>query len=160
MSAFVKAQIAAEVALLTRITDTPVEPFGYGTDISVDSDMDPDARDVRGDTTLVLAQAIVRRLDCPRGALPGDDNYGIDLRSYANRGTTTSEILSLAGQIRTELGKDDRIDTTAVIVRPENNAQKLRIEIAVRPIGQAVGGFSLTLAATSSTVLIEEIAGG
>lgn len=157
MSAQVKAAIAAEIALLTQAEDFPVEPFGYGSDISGSDDLDPDMVEVDGFATLAVAQAIARRLDCPRGGLPDDQDYGIDLRAYLNRGTAAADIRSLGGQIRAELTKDDRIEVITVIVRPNSVGSLLRIEIAVRPIDPNVETFTLTLAATDAAVLIEEI---
>jgi len=157
MSEVAKATIAAELALLTQIVDFPVEPFDYGSDISGDFDVDPNADEVSGRTTLSLAQAIVRRLDCPRGQLPDDPNYGIALRSYANKGTTAREVRQLGGQIRAEVLKDDRVESLTVTVRPSSTGQTLTIELAIVPIDSAIGGFSLTLSASSSAVLLEEI---
>ncbi len=156
MSATAKAAIATELALLTLVTDFPVEPFGYGSDISGDSDLAADLSEVDADSTLALAQAIVRRLDCPRGALPDDKNYGIDVRSYLNRGTTAAEIRQLGGQIRNEVLKDDRVESVVVTVQPNSTGSELRIELAIRPLSTA-GEFTLTLAATSAAILIEEI---
>lgn len=158
MSTLVKARIDEEVALLERTVDTPTAPFGYGTDISCDSDVDELARDVDGFTTLALAQAAVRRLDCPRGALPDDANYGIDLRSYLNRPTTSQELLALGGQVRNELKKDDRIDTVTVRTETFNAGTEMRLKIAIRPFDPRLGGFSLTLAVTSAGIVVEEIA--
>lgn len=157
MSTAVKTAIADELAKLVQIVDFPVDPFGYGSDISCDSDVDPDVVEVDPFTTLALAQAIVRRLDTPRGSLPDDKNYGIDVRSYVNRGVTAAEIQQLAGQISNELRKDDRIDTLTVTVRPSSTGTTLRIELAVRPVDSRIGGFTLTLSASSAAILIEEI---
>lgn len=157
MSDVVKTQIATDLATLTRIVDFPQPPFGYGSDISGAYDVDPNVRELPGDKTLVLAQAIVRRLDCPRGALPDDKDYGIDLRSYCNRGVTASDIRSLGGQIKGELSKDDRIDAVTVRLETTSIGTSLRVVLAVRPVDQAVGGFTLTLNASDASVLIEEI---
>lgn len=160
MSETIKSAIASEIAKLTQVVSFPEAPFGYGTDISCATDLEDDVRDVDGRTTLALAQAVYRRLTCPRGALPDDPDYGIDLPGYANRGTTAAEVRSLAGQIRAELGKDDRIENTIVTVRPDNNARTLRIEIAIAPYDPELEPFSLTLNASDAGVLIEEISGG
>lgn len=160
MSQEVKEQIARDLASLVQIVDFPVPPYGFGSDISGDFDVDPNAREVKGSTTLALAQAIVRRLDCPRGGLPDDKDYGIDLRSYCNRGTTADALRSLGGQIKSELQKDDRIDTVTVRLSPTSTGSSLRVELAVRPVDPALGGFSLTLSASSAAVLLEEIKAG
>ena len=157
MSAEVKAQIARDLAELTRIRDFPVAPFGYGSDISGTFDVDPSVRELPGNKALALAQAIVRRLDCPRGALPDDKDYGIDLRSYCNRGVTANDIRSLGGQIKGELSKDDRLDTVIVRLETASTGTSLRVVLAVRPVDQAIGGFTLTLNASDAAVLIEEM---
>ena len=157
MSEIVKDAIAASLALLEQATDFPVAPFGYGSDISCDSDVAPDVAEVDPFSTLALAEAIVRRLDCPRGQLPDDKDYGISIRAYANRGTTDAEIQSLAGQIQNEILKDDRVSALTVSVRPDSRGTNLLIILAIQPVDPLLGGFTLTLSATSAAILIEEI---
>lgn len=157
MSAIVKSAIAEELATLKRIVDPPSPPLGYGSDLWCEDDLREDMPEVDGTSTLVLAQALARRLDCPRGALPGDPDYGIDLRSYCNRGTTAAEIRSLAGQINGELRKDDRVERVVVTVRPSSDGSQLAVQLEVTPVDPSVGGFALTLAATSAGVVIDEI---
>lgn len=157
MNTIVANAIAAEVAKLTREVDTPTEPFGYGSDLSCAADLTEDMVELDGDDSLVLAQALIRRLDCPRGALPDDPDYGIDVRGYLNRGTTTTELIELASRIRAELAKDDRVSAIAVTVTPSSTGSSLTVTLAVTPIDADAGGFTLTLAVTSAEVLIEEL---
>lgn len=156
MNATVQNAIAANVALIERVVDPPTGDLGYGTDLSCDTDLSESMPDVSG--TLVLAQAIVRRLDCPRGALPDDASYGKDLRGMCNRGTTTRELSRLAGEIRTEVQKDDRVSSVAVTVEPTTSTGAgLRIALVVTPVNPRVKRFALTLAVTTAAVLIEEL---
>lgn len=155
MTDVVRSTMATELASLQRVTDTPRAPFGYGADISCASDIAADMAEVSG--RLVLAQALIRRLDCPRGALPDDAAYGIDLRSYCNRGVTADEVRALAGQVRNELEKDDRVDRASVVVRPSATAQTLAIEIAITAVDPDVEAFTLTLSVSSAAVLLEEL---
>ena len=157
MSAEVKASIAAQLATLTQTVDFPIAPLGYGSDISGAYDLDPNMAEVRGLTTLALGQSIVRRLDTPRGSLPDDKDFGIDLRSYVNRGVTAQDVRALGGQIQNELRKDDRIRTAAIVVRSNATGSELRIEISIEPFDATLGGFTLTLSASSAAVLLEEI---
>lgn len=157
MNSTVQEAIDSYLAELEREVDTPVEPFGYGSDLSCTSDLDERMTELAGDSTLALAQALARRLDCPRGALPDDPDYGIDLRGYCNRGVTAAEIRALAGQVRAELEKDDRVDQAAVTVTPFPTGSSLRIEAAITPVDHRLGGFALTLAVTSAELLIEEL---
>lgn len=157
MSAEVKTRIAEELALLTQLVPFPSEPFGYGSDISCDTDCDPTMAEVSGNSTLALAQALVRRLDCPRGQNPDDPDYGIGLRQYLNSPKTANEINALGGQIRLELLKDDRVDTLTVLVVPSQNGTILDVTLAVMPKDRSVGGFKLTLNASSAAILIAAI---
>ena len=85
MSAMVKALLEVELATITKIVDTPEAPHGYGSDISGAADLDPDMAEVDGFSTLALAQALVRRLDTPRGTLLDDGNYGMGLTEEDRR---------------------------------------------------------------------------
>jgi hypothetical protein len=158
MNATVQAAIDAELALLEREVATPAEPFGYGTDVSLTSDLSPTLELVAASSTRSIAEAILRRLDCPRGALVDDPDYGIDVRAMLNRGMTADEVRALAGRVRAEVEKDDRIDNATVIVTPTPTGDELRIEIAATP-ANALGRFALVLAVTSAEVLLEEMRG-
>jgi hypothetical protein len=84
---------------------------------------------------------------------------GLDLRSYLNHATPASEIASLAGRIRTELSKDDRVDELRVTLTPSPTGSELRVKVDVTPVDPRLGGFSLTFAVTSAALLIEELGG-
>ncbi len=157
MNSILSGAIAAELALLAREVDTPVAPFGFGVDLHCTQDLDELMPEV-DDPQTVLAQALARRLDCPRGALADDRNYGIDLREYLNRGLTTDEIRSLAGTVRSELTKDDRVDTVRVIVTPSSIGDALRLSLSIAPRDSVAGGpFELILAVTDGGIHVEEL---
>jgi len=158
MSDAVRDAIAASVAAIVPIMATPVEPYGYGSDVSCAYDVDPGVAELDGSLTLVLAQAIVRRLDTPRGSLPDDPGYGISLRSMVNKGVDAAEVAAMAGVIRGEVSKDDRVDTVTVTVTPSTVGDSITVTLIVRPVDQSLGGFSMTLAVTSGAVLLEAIA--
>jgi hypothetical protein len=157
MTDLMRDAIAADLAALERVQTAPAPPHGYGSDLWCTDDLREDMAEVDGHSTLALAQAVVRRLDCPRGALPDDPDYGIDLRGYCNRGVTADGVRSLAGAIRAEVTKDDRVERASVTVTPSPTGTELAITLAVEARDPALGGFTLTLAATSAQVLLEEI---
>lgn len=157
MNDTVQAAIDAELAKIEPVITHAVAPFGYGSDMSCDSDVDENARELDGFDPLVLAQAIVRRLDCPRGALPDDPGYGIDLRSRINKGMTAEDVRALGGQIRGEVLKDDRVSTLSVVMRPNSTGSLIQVELAVQPIDATIGSFTLTLSATIAEILLSEI---
>jgi hypothetical protein len=108
MNSTVQAAIAAGLAELEVTSSIPSPPFGYGSDLWCESDLDPRMSEVT-DSALVLAQHCVRRMDTP-GGLPDEDEWGISIAIYCNRPTTRQELYSLEGEIVTELVDDDRID--------------------------------------------------
>lgn len=154
----VRDAIAASVALLTRVAPTPQEPHGYGSDISCAYDVDPGVAELDGFTPLVLAQAILRRLDTPRGSLPDDASYGISLRQMLNAGVSRGELSRLSGVIRGEVSKDDRISSVTVKVTPSSDMSELDISLRVTPVDPALGPFTMTLAASSAEIVLEAIA--
>lgn len=158
MNSTVEDAIAEGLAELERVIDAPSPPHGYGADLRCTSDLRPDMAEVDGNSTLALAEAIVRRLTCPRGGLPDDPDYGIDLRSYLNRPTTADGIRALSGSVRSEVEKDDRVRAASVRLEPTPDGSRLTVRLIVVAADPQLGQFSLTLAATSAEVLIEELA--
>lgn len=159
MSAIVLNALATSIAALERNTDIPTEPFGYGSDIAttIDGDLDEQMSDVNPDSVEAFAQAMFRRLDCPRGALPGDANYGIDVCAYLNDGVTTFTVEAMADEIRSEVTKDDRIAGASVKVVLGSGGLSLSITISITPVDPSVGNFTLTFAATSAALVLEQI---
>jgi hypothetical protein len=157
MNATVADAIAKSLAAIEREVPTPSAPFGYGTDVSCTDDLSPTLELVDPRSTRAIAEALLRRLDCPRGALPDDADYGLDLRSYCNRGHTADELRTLADRIRGECEKDDRVERAVVTVTAGVASDTLRVQIAVTPVDVELGGFSLVLAASSAAVLLEEM---
>lgn len=153
----VRTGIAEGIAELTRVAEAPAAPWGYGSDLSCTSDLTETMEEVDGLSIVALSQAILRRLDCPRGALPDDADYGLSLPSYCNRGVTAADVRALAGQIGSEVTKDDRVDRAVVVVTPSPTGSSLSVKLTITPVDPRVGGFSLTLAATSAAVIIEEL---
>lgn len=157
MNATVQATISAELAKLAPLVETPVEPFGYGSDLSCVGDLDPNARELDGFDRLVLAEALIRRITTTRGSLPGDADYGIDVRSYLNRGTDVNELRNISDRVQLELLKDDRIVRAQVTATFAANFLELDLDIRITPLDPSVGGFSLTLAVTSADAVLKEL---
>jgi hypothetical protein len=158
MSATVLNAVAADVATLERLVDVPEAPFGFGTDLSCVTDLHPEAREVDPFSRLALGEALVRRLTTQRNTLPDDPGYGIDLRARLNRGMTRADVQALAGAIRGEAEKDDRVAGVVVTVTPDPIGSRLGVRIHVTPEDPQIGEFDLTLAVTSAEVLMEAIA--
>ncbi len=156
MTQVVLDALAAGLLEVIREVDVPSEPFGYGTDISCTLDLDERMGEVDPASSLAIAEALVRRLDTPRGALVDDPDYGLDLKSYCNRGVTRSDLLSLAERVRLEVTQDDRVATATVTVSSDGSA--LSVQVRVTPEDPSTGSFAMTLAVTSSAVVLEAMA--
>jgi hypothetical protein len=149
--------IAAELATIERIEPTPLAPFGYGQDLDCETDIYEDMREVDPSSRRALAQALLRRLSCPRGRLPDDDDYGFDLRGMLNRGTDATSIRELAGNIKAELLKDDRVEAVDVSTAYTESTKTLDAKIWVSAVDPSIGEFSLTLAVTDGAMLLAEV---
>jgi hypothetical protein len=157
MSDTVRDAIAEALAEVERVADAPVEPFGYGSDLVCTSDLTEEMAEHDGFDPQGLAEALLHRIDCPRGELPDDPNYGMDLRSYINRGVSNAELFALAGEIRNEWTKDDRVESAVVELEVSEGGKRISGRGLVTPVDPSVGGFALTFAATDAAVLLEEI---
>ncbi len=155
MNALLRAALDAGLATVERVVDSPTGELGYGTDVAWTLDMVDPMDDVDPQSTDAIAQAVIRRLDCPRGRLADDLDYGLDIVGRLNRGVTPAETNALAGAIRNEVEKDDRILSATVVVVPTLNALSVRIRIV--PARADRGPFSLTFAVTTAALLLQEI---
>ena len=155
MNSTVQAALTAALAELEVTSSIPDAPFGYGSDISCDSDVDPRWSEVT-DSALVLAQHCVRRLDTPRG-LPDQDDWGISITDYCNRPTTQQELYALEGAIVAELVDDDRIDEVKAEVEASSDFRTLTARIRVTPEDPLANDFTLTLSVSDVGVLLEEM---
>jgi hypothetical protein len=156
MSQLVLDAMDEEIAKLVRETPTPVDPFGYGRDLSCVLDLTDGMDEVDPSSTLAIAQALVRRLVTPNGTLWDDPDYGEDIRGYLNRGTTLADLRDLEGKIRNECTKDDRVAQVVAQVRQVGTTQ-LDISVQVTPVDPTLGVFSMTLALTDAGLLLQEI---
>lgn len=157
MTDAVRDAIKEALAQVERVMDAPVEPFGWGSDLACDRDLAEGMEEVDGFSQRALAEALLRRLDCPRGRLPDDPTYGMDLASYVNRGVTQADLIGLAGEIRNELTKDDRVDAVTVEIAISEGGRRLSGRALVTPVDPAIGGFALTFAVTDAGLALEEI---
>lgn len=151
------AAVAAELALLTRVTDPAVEPFGYGGDLACVLDVTDDFAELDGDTPRGVAQSLLRRYTTPRGSMPDDADYGLDLRAYCNRGVTLTELRSLQAQMAAEARKDDRIDEARIETSVSLATSRLDAKIVIVPVDPRLQAFTLTFGVTDAGVIKDTI---
>lgn len=156
MSETVTTAITRMTAELERTQRAPSDDLGFGRDLSCTTSIRPDLAEVAPDSPVGVGEAAIRRLITPRGGLPDDRDYGLDLRSYANRGVSVNELRDLEGMIRSEVMKDDRIaNATVVVTAPTMNA--LDVSILIEPEDGTRTPFSLVLGLSDGDVVKEVI---
>lgn len=156
----VLANIDAQIAELQRLVQPPEAPLFYGSDIACAFDCDPNMREVDPASVEAIGQDVIKRLTCPRGRMPDDGTYGLDLRGFCNRGVPYAELFALGGQVRLEVVKDDRIDDVAVTVTVPNQASNaLRTGLVITPAEPTLQPFELVFVLTGDGALTVEAMG-
>lgn len=147
----VQALIDADVAALERVADAPSAPFGFGADIECVDDVHEDVREIDPTTAAgarkALGQDLYHRLITERGTIEDDRDYGLGIHRLLNKAVTQADLSELAGRIRLELEKDDRVDTLTVRLAFTASGT-VSISIRVTAEDPNVGGFELVLGST------------
>jgi hypothetical protein len=102
----------------------------------------------------LVGEAAYRRLTTPRGSLRGgeeEQNYGLDLLELIGSASTKTDAASLPSRIRSELEKDERIETVEATVTRVQNGPATEFEIVIVAT-TSLGPFTLTLAVDDVTV--------
>lgn len=102
----------------------------------------------------LVAEACYRRLITPRGELRGGDedgNYGLDLTAFVGAPNPASVAASLPGRIRSELSKDERVETVNATVTTSTNGPATTFLVAI-DVTTSAGPFTLTLEASDVTI--------
>jgi phage baseplate assembly protein W len=92
----------------------------------------------------VVAEAIARRLQTPRGGLIDDPNYGYDLTAWLNADVTPAQIASIQSSINAECTKDERVSSAASSVTFLSGALIVSVLLTT-----AAGPFTLVLSVSS-----------
>lgn len=79
----------------------------FGHDLACLTDLDVAQSEVSGLAT--LAQALVRRLQCPLGGLIGDPNYGYFIIGEIDDDVDASDIARITSNMDREFAKDERV---------------------------------------------------
>jgi len=129
----------------------PPAPGPYGESIDID---DPTLRATTS-ASLILADAIVMRLDTARGSDWSDPEYGLMVTSYIGDALTPDALARIPADVAAELRKDERIndvDVRATTAQLPLGGYRVALDMTVHPV---VGpSFPLTLAISSVTVEI------
>lgn len=122
----------------------------YGTDVSTYPDLDPLFQIISGKQ--VLAEALLRRYQTPRGGLWYDPDYGLDIRLWLNESfdTDSASLDRLAASIEAEAMKDERVGAASVAVELNLATSYLTITARVQP--RDAVAFELVLGVSRLTV--------
>lgn len=85
----------------------------FGTAWSCVTDLTMPAVLVSGNQ--VVAEAIARRWQTPRGRLIDDPSYGFDLSDYLNDDLAPADLARIGAQAAAEAAKDQRVDRKSVV---------------------------------------------
>lgn len=104
-------------------------PVDFGKDISTFPDLDRAMRLRSG--RVVLAEALARRLETPRGGLFYDADYGLDVRAMLNDAMTENGLAAIEDAILSEILKDDRVENAEVAATFSMEEESLSVRIEV-----------------------------
>lgn len=149
-----EAQIV-ELTALGRVVTIPQPPLLWGSDLSCVTDCTATFVELVPNSPLIVAQAVVRRFLTPRGGLIDDNDYGLDLRSYCNRGVTQQDLRTLQARCVAEAQKDERVLTATVNVIAQ--APELSVTALITPKDPTIEVFTFVLSVTNETSLLELI---
>lgn len=114
----------------------------FGSDFHLVDDLDPQLSTVSG--PMVVVEAVVRRLQTPRGGLWYDPAYGTDLRQYLNGVVPRFRV---ASDVEEEARKDERVQAARATVTfsGETMTVVLTLELADGPFALTIGVDALTV---------------
>jgi hypothetical protein len=151
--------INADIATLTTLVVPPATDaqLGWGVDLSCVSDCADSFAEIDPNSPIGIAEAAIRRLTTPRGAMQDDPDYGLYLSGYCNNGVSVQQLQDLNGMIVNELRKDDRIDDVGVTVAQSDDFKELSVTLTITPADPTQAQFTLVLSVTSGDVLLVTI---
>jgi phage baseplate assembly protein W len=123
----------------------------FGSDLSCVTDLDPTGAVVSG--RRLLAEAIARRLQTPRGGLIDDPDYGYDVTDFLNDDLSPRDLALMATNINAECAKDQRILSANSTVTLAAGGV-LMISVGLTDLD---GPFDLVLAVSDVTVAILKV---
>jgi phage baseplate assembly protein W len=107
---------------------------------------------------MIVAQSIYRRLITSRGALKYDLDYGLDVADFLQQPMTPAYRASIAGMIKNEILKDDRVQDVAVSAEVSLDGSTITIVIK-GTCSDPTGPFALTMAVSPAATLVVAIQG-
>lgn len=117
----------------------------FGRDLWCDGDIRPDCAEVTGLT--LVAQAVIRRWETPRGGCFYDPNYGEGLLDLVHQaGITGAEV---AAALERGSMKDERIDSASAEATVDADSEMITATVRLET---ALGPFSMTVSIDALSV--------
>jgi hypothetical protein len=122
---------ASNIIAVLSLGASPVPLSNFGHDLALTTDEDPGQSEVDG--WPCLAQALVRRLQCAQGQLPGDPDYGYDLLGEIDDDIDIGDAAQIGASIDAEFIKDQRVQSSTTTVTFALGAQAAQASGAQSP---------------------------
>jgi phage baseplate assembly protein W len=119
----------------------------FGTDIAGTTDLDSGLSLVSGER--VLAEALVRRLTTPRGALFYAPDYGSDVRELLLARVDARALAAWRARIEGECVKDERVDRARAAIDFDFATETATISVAITSADRT---FRLTVSVSALSV--------
>ena len=119
-----------------------------GTDLDCGPDLTGDMCVTSG--RRLVAQCVLRRYLTPRGSLPDDQNFGLDLTAYLHDDVGPGDVGRIGAAMAAEAAKDERIKRASAVVALSKGGGFT----ATVTLVDASGPFVLVLAVSSVGVTI------
>lgn len=108
------------------------DPNHYGTDIGCGpAGIDETFSLVEGRQALI--EAIVGRLETPRGGLLDDPTYGLGVTAWVGKRADAAQLFAWGQALASEARKDDRVRQAKASLKPTHGG-KLRFVLAISPL--------------------------
>lgn len=119
----------------------------FGSDLSCVTDLTPAMAETSGQH--IVAEAVARRWQTPRGGLIDDPSYGYDLTDFVDDDISQQDIARLSAGAEAEALKDERVFACTVKTTFAGG-----LLIVVGTITTALGPFTLVLSVSAVSVQI------
>jgi phage baseplate assembly protein W len=149
--------ILAETAALVSEQSTPIEPFGFGVDLRLTTDLEARMTETVADSAAGIAEGVIRAWSTPTGSLLDDPDYGFDLIGLLHAGVDLADLPPLAGQLRLAAERDDRILEAAVNLTLSADYKSIAVTCSITPNDLETGDFQFLVAVTSEGLDLTEV---
>ena len=100
----------------------------------------------------VVAEAIARRWQTPRGGLIDDPNYGFDLTDYVGDDLSKADLSRIAASAKAEALKDERVQACDVVLTMINGVMAVTAKVTT-----SAGPFTMVVSVSALSVSLLQV---